>query len=49
MCELYSKRDTLALRKKHIGGTLSPRSGQSCPETDGTAKYKFSIPPRQHC
>lgn len=30
-------------------GTLSPRSGQSCPETDGTAQYKFSIPAWQHC
>lgn len=33
----------------NFSGTLSPRSAQSCPETDGTAKYKFSIPPRQHC
>ena len=33
----------------NFSGTLPPRSGQSCPETDGTTKYKFSIPPRQHC
>lgn len=31
-----------------FSGTLSPRSGQSCREADGTAKYQFSIPPRQH-
>lgn len=32
----------------HFSGTLSPRSGQSCRETDGITKYKFSLPPRQH-
>lgn len=31
-----------------FSGTLSPWSGQSCPQADGSAQHKFSILARQH-